>query len=175
MKMIRVLTVFAAALLLTVSAHAYEVNKPYVGGKLGLMMPDVSGADDALNVGLVFGMPIQQVRGQNFGGTVSVEGETTFTVVDGDIDGGGEWDVFTLAGYGVFRTDGQIYFKGKGGLVYWDADFDLGPVSASDDDINLSIGIGGGYQLSSQSSIELEYTILDSDLDFLSLGFNINF
>ncbi len=154
-----------------VSAATTQAKKaqPYIGGKLGLMMPDASGVDDAVNLGILVGMTLNEVQA----GSIAVEGELTTTVIDGDT-GGGDWDVTTLAGYGVFRSNGPLYFKGKAGLVYWDANFDFGPFSGSDDDINISFGVGGGYKISDKTALELEYTILDSDLDFLSIGFKMS-
>jgi len=155
-----------------VSAATTQAKKaqPYIGGKLGLMMPDASGVDDAVNLGILVGMTLNEVSA----GSISVEGELTTTIVDGDT-GGGDWDVTTLAGYGVFRSSGPLYFKGKAGLVYWDASIDAGPFGTySDDDIDISFGVGGGFKISDKTALELEYTIIESDLDFLSLGFKMS-
>ena len=173
MKSIRVVIVFLTLFFVTgnvLAATAQNGAQPYIGGKLGLMMPDGSGLDDALNIGVVLGMKLNEVEV----GSIAVEGELTTTIVDGDIRGGGDWNVTTLAGYGVYRSNGQFFFKGKLGLVYWDADVD-GVGGGGADDIDLSFGIGGGYKISEKASLELEYTILESDLDFLSLGFIVNF
>ena len=53
--------------------------------------------------------------------------------------------------------------------------FDLDGFRGSRDDIDLSLGIGGGLKISDKAALELEYTIIESDLDFLSVGFKMNF
>lgn len=169
MKLFRFLIVLTLFLFVAVNVQAAGA-KPYVGGKIGLMKPDGGGADDAVNVGVLLGLELHEIPA----GSVAIEGELTTTVISGDIGSNGEWDVTTLAGYGVFRTAGTAFFKGKLGLVYWDADVD-GLGGGSDDDIDLSFGIGGGYKVSDKASLELEYTIIESDLDFLSVGFTMSF
>ncbi len=173
MKLFRIIAVLSILLFAVVNAQAASAQgvkpTPYIGGKLGLMMVDGSGFDDAINAGALVGMTLNQVQA----GSLAVEAELTLTLVDGEISGGPDWDVTTLAGYGVYRSNGPIYFKGKAGLVYWD--FDLDGFRGSSDDIDLSIGIGGGLKISDKAALELEYTIIESDLDFLSVGFKINF
>lgn len=174
MKHFRIVLV-VLALLFAVNAQAAE-PKPYMGAKIGQMMPDGGGFDDATNIGVVLGMTLNQVQA----GSISLEGELTFSVADGDIDlfgASGDWDIMTLAGYGVFRSNGPLYFKGKAGLLYEDVSVDAPGLLGgySDDDIGLSIGVGGGYKLSDKASLELEYTIIESDVDFLSIGMNVNF
>jgi len=174
MKVFRLLTLVALCLLFAgnvfAAQHMQAQQKPqlYAGGKLGLMMLDVSNSDDAINLGGVLGATINQSEI----GSLALEGELTFTVVDGEIADVVDWSVTTLAGYGVYRSNGPLYFKGKLGLAYWDADVD-GFYSL--DDIDLSLGLGGGYRVSDKTAFELEYTIIESDIDFLSLGFVVNF
>jgi len=42
-------------------------------------------------------------------------------------------------------------------------------------DSGLSLGIGVGYQFNNKISTELEYTIIEEDIDFISLGVNYSF
>ncbi len=174
MKVLRFVAVCSVLMCMAVNVSAATTQaqaQPYMGGKLGLMMADGSGFDDALNAGVVAGMVLNQVQA----GSIAVEGEMTLTLVDGETPGGTDWDILTLAGYGVYRSNGPLYFKGKAGLVYWDLDYDVGFLGGSTDDIDLSIGFGGGYKVSDNAALELEYTIIESDIGFLSLGFNLNF
>lgn len=182
----------AAALLgLAAGNAAYAQNQPYFGVKGGLMMPDGSGFDDAINIGGLVGMKIQDLNlASGIKGSIAVEGELTLSVIEGDISGGGEWDVMTLAGYGVYRSqplNGNMYVKGKAGLAYQDVNVDIPatqecivffgtPIcttvpgsSASSDDISLSLGVGLGFKMGARNNLEIEYTILD-DVDFLSVG-----
>ncbi len=162
-------------------AHAAQ-NQPYFGIKGGFMSLDGVGADDAINIGGVVGMKIQDLSpSSGLTGSISVEGELTLTVVEGDIGFfgfNGEWDVMTLAGYGVYRSaaPSNVYFKGKAGLVYEDVSIDIptgfGTVNGSGTDIGLSLGVGVGFKVGQRNSIEVEYTLIESDIDFLSVGYN---
>ena len=82
----------------------------------------------------------------------------------------------TLALYGVFRTPGEFYFKGKAGVLYEDVEVDIPTLfSESEDDTGFSAGIGGGWRLNDSGSLEVEFTLIESDLNYLSLGYNIHF
>jgi len=174
MKVIRYSVVLVMFVLLAVNVQAAQ-PKTYAGVKIGQMMIDAGGYDDATNVGLVFGATLNEVQA----GSLSIEGELTFSLVEGDVSFfgfDGDWDVLTLAGYGVYRSNGQLYFKGKAGLLYEDVSVNVsGLPGVSGDDIGLSFGIGGGYKLNEKMNLELEYTIIESDLDFLSVGLNMIF
>jgi hypothetical protein len=163
------------ALLCLCGVATSQAAEPYFGLKAGLMMPDGSGLDDALNVGGVIGVPVTELRrdGSGIAGTIAVEGELTVTLVEGDIDGGGDWDVWTLGGFGVYRSpaSNNLYFKGKAGIVHTDVDANVGPFSASDSDTELALGVGLGIKLSGRSNLEFEFTLLD-DIDFLSVGYH---
>lgn len=157
--------------------------QPYYGVKAGLMMPDTSGFDDALNVGVVVGVPVTELKRPNSGiaGTISVEGELTLTLIKGDVNISvppfgrfdGEWDVWTLGGFGVYRSpvNNNLYFKGKVGLVHSDVDVSVSGASGSGSDTDLALGIGLGYKLSGRSNLEFELTLLD-DIDFLSVAYH---
>lgn len=164
---------FAALCLCGIAAS--QAAEPYFGVKAGLMMPDASGLDDALNIGGVIGVPVTELRrdGSGIAGTISVEGELTVTLVEGDVDGGGDWDVWTLGGFGVYRSpaSNNLYFKGKLGIVHSDVDASVGPFSASDRDTDLALGLGLGIKLGGRSNLEFEFTMLD-DIDFLSVAYH---
>lgn len=185
--------VLAAAALLGLAAGnvAYAQNQPYFGVKGGLMMPDLSGADDAINIGGLVGIKIQDLPASSgLRGSLAVEGELTMSVIEGDVGSDGEWDILTLAGYGVYRSqplNGSMYFKGKVGLAYQDISSDI-PASQqcytffgtttcmtvpgysySQDDIGISFGVGLGFKMGPRNNLEVEYTVLD-DVDFLSVG-----
>ena len=83
---------FGFATLCLYGIAASQAAEPYFGVKAGLMMPDASGLDDALNIGGVIGVPVTELRrdGSGIAGTISVEGELTVTLVEGDVDGGGD-------------------------------------------------------------------------------------
>jgi hypothetical protein len=170
---------FAALCLCGVAASQAADRQPYFGVKAGLMMPDANGFDDALNIGGVVGVPVMELRpGSGIEGTISVEGELTLTLVEGDLDGSpvfgnGDWDVWTLGGFGVYRSPARnnLYFKGKLGLVHSDVDVSVGGSSFSGSDTELALGLGLGYKLAGRSNLEFEFTLLD-DIDFLSVAYH---
>lgn len=171
-------TVFTLAIglgtLFTANAQAannIDLSKLYYGVKIGSMMIDVPGFGDAINVGGVVGLPITRLAQ----GSISVEGELTTSVIKGDVGFfgvNGHWGVTTLAGYGVFRTYGEMYFKAKAGLLFEDASVSVAGASYGGTDTGLSFGVGGGMRLRGGQSIEIEYTVIDSDVNFLSVGYN---
>ena len=177
---IRVLFVVSAMSFLT-AVHAAEDS--YYGVKAGFMMPDGAGMDDAINVGVVVGAPLTELKrsGAGIEGSISVEGEFTMTLVKGDINinippfpaVSGDWDVMTLGGFGVFRSAAmnKFYFKAKAGMVYSDTDFSISGVSGSGSDTDIVIGLGGGYKLGKRESVEVELTLLN-DMDFLSVAYH---
>src|SRR5687768_7671536 len=166
----KILVSLLAALLLigTTTAKAQQ-NPLYFSGKVGIMDADISGFDNAMNIGVVAGydLYVDQMMG-----TFSVEGEFTTTLSDGDITGGGDWDVDTLAVFGTYRSPGDLYFKGK--LGYLDQDIKrVGGTTTTipnADSSDFAYGVGGGWRLDRASSLELEYTVASDELTFISIG-----
>jgi hypothetical protein len=146
-------------------------NPLYISGKVGFLDADLGGFDNAINIGVMVGYDLYQFPV----GTVSVEGEFTTTLADGDIDGGGEWDADTLAAYGVYRSLGEFYFKGKAGVHRQDIKSDSGGPIPDAEDTTLAFGVGGGWRMDRNSGIEVEYTAGSDELDFVSVGYVIRF
>jgi len=96
---------------------------------------------------------------------VGFEGEFTTTVKDGKI-GGENLKIDTVGGYATYRSPGLFYLKGRAGYVAWDAAQTLGE---SDKDSSGSYGLGLGISLK-VVKFELEYTRIDDQIDFISLG-----
>lgn len=166
-------TAFAVALVSPAFAQQAEMRlQPpadplYFGLKAGAM--DVDDTEDAANnVGVVAGYKLHEdERGAFF-----AEGEYTRTFSDGDADaiaGSGDYDVETLSAYGGFRSAGQIFWKAKAGLSWWDVAVE-GANPSEDDDLSLSFGAGAGWRLNETTGIEAEYTWIDSDINFFSVG-----
>ncbi len=162
-------------LVLGVTGAQAADNQPYFGVKAGLMDPDSSGLDAAVNIGGVIGLAVTDLDKSKAGlsGSIAIEGELTITLIDGDVNAGGsnaDWDVWTIGGFGVFRSppSNNLYFKGKLGLVHSDVDSSFG---GSDSDTDLALGLGLGYKLAGRSNLEFEITLLD-DVNFFSVGYN---
>lgn len=145
----------------------------YFGAEVGMLDADIGGFDDAINAGLIVGYDLFS----DSRGALSVEGEFTTTLSDGDITGGGEWDAETLAAYAAFRTAGELYVKAKAGFL--DQDIKraggAGATITNGDDSGFAFGVGGGWQLKRDAAFELEYTVMSDELTFLSLGYVTRF
>ena len=187
MKKIFLFALIAAFSFVGVSSA--EEGEMYVGAKTGLMMVDVSSTDDIIPLGVVYGHSLEHLFPNLW-----VEGEFNYGLTGGDIDSGpasGEVSIWTLAGYAVYRypLGDAAYLKGKAGLLYERAKVEIDDYtmvvlgipltvpggSETDSDFNLSVGIGAGYKINDRITVEAEFTIIESDVDFLSVGLNYKF
>lgn len=161
--------VLGGALCILLSGTAIANDGFYAGVKAGLMTSDISGLDSGINLGLTGG------HEWNLGEiSVAAEGEFSTALSKGDVNFG-EWDVETLALYGVVRTHGDLYLKAKMGFLREKVTIDTNfSGSFSETDSGASYGIGGGWNLGN-GALELEYTIIEQDINFLSLGYNFRF
>ena len=182
--------------LLMVSLQSYaSENGVYIGVGVGQVLyesvEDIDGSvDDS------FGSEI--LVGYKFSGNVSAE----LSYVDGaksDIDFAvdgfryqGELDFSSISLYGVYRTHGDIYFMAKIGVlsekIKMDAEYcgmitgsysciglDYYNIPSSYDDTGISAGIGGGWKVHSNLLVEAEFTILEEDIGFVTVGANYHF
>lgn len=145
----------------------------YAGIKAGTMSVDVSAYEDATSMGLILGYRLSD----NSSGSLAVEGEYTNSSSENITVLGisGKWDVDTLAVYLAYRTGGDLYFKGKIGYLNEDVNVNIAGASISGSDSGASYGIGGGWKFGKTNAVELEYTIIETDVDFISLGVNFGF
>ncbi|MBN1378305.1 MAG: outer membrane beta-barrel protein [Gammaproteobacteria bacterium] len=141
------------------TANAQSDKNGYAGLKAGPMMIDLGGIDDPLNIGLVGAY----INDAGFG----FEGEFTTSIVEGELAGNYDVSIQTVAAYATFRTPGDSYFKAKLGLL--NEDVEIG--SRSDSDTGSSFGIGVGFNTASGGKFEIEYTIIEEDVNFLSIGY----
>ena len=148
-------------------------NPFYVGVKGGTMMVDLSEYDDASSLGVLLGYRITD----DSSGSVAVEAEfTNSSSSDITVLGKtGNWDINTFAGYLTYRTPGNLYLKGKIGFLNEDINVNIVGANISGSDSGLSIGVGGGWKLGTNAALELEYTVIEQDINFLSLGVNFSF
>lgn len=134
----------------------------YVGVQVGSMNNDRSAFDDATNVGVILGYEFLNV----VLGDIAVEGGYSNTVDNGNAPGG-DWEIETLAAYGVFRSAGPLYIKAKAGALR----SNIKALSGSSESTDFSAGLGGGFSLGI-AQFEVEYTRIEEDVDFLSLTVN---
>ena len=160
MKRFMLITAILASSLLSNAVLA----EGYWGVKAATVDIDANGYSNTLNIGLFVGAEFAQA-GSNI---VSLEGELTTSLIDGDTRiGGVDWSVQTFAIYAAMRTGNETYLKIKGGILDREITFNI-PGSSSDS--GLSWGIGFGF-----SDYEIEYTFFDgdgnADISMLSLGY----
>lgn len=160
---------------LAVSTAAAQQNPVYFGLKAGRMDADAAGFGQASNIGLIFGFDLSQ----DDNGVFSFEGEYTRHISDGNVAVGGirgDWKIETLAGYGAYRTAGDVYVKAKAGMLHEDLKVSVaGGAISSGKETGFSFGSGVGWRFNRKTGLELEYTVIEEDVRFLSLGYFTHF
>lgn len=171
-RYLRVVALIAGVGICT--AAASQENPLYLGIKIGQMDIDQSGFDTSINFGLLVGYDI--LRDAN--GAFSIEAEYTRDISEGDVDIGGvngDWHIETLAAYGAYRTAGPVYLKARAGYLREDVSVSGINSGVAGKDSGLSYGAGVGYYLNRKSGIEFEYTAIEHDINFFSLGYFTHF
>jgi hypothetical protein len=147
-----------AAFILPVGAA--RADEGYFGIKFGPMLVDVSELDNPINLGLYFGSSRS---------SVAFEAEITASAVKGGTDLV-DLSITTFGAYAVYRTRGVgPFFKVKAGFVNEDVTFKGFGRSESTSDSGSSLGVGIGSR-SEDSFFEIEITVIEEDVNFLSLG-----
>lgn len=155
------------------SAEPSGVSGLYLGVKGGAMSisRDIPFKNDGILFGVIFGYDIPDSG-------FSLEGEfnTTVSKASSTHSSYGDLGATTVAGYGVYRTSGRFYAKGKVGVLYEHLTSSVSgigiTIDVAGDGLGLSLGIGGGVKITDRMSAELEYTIIEADIGYASLGFN---
>ena len=171
------LLALAAGSLLTVTAQAAVgygngyTGQPYVGAKVGQFDLDIDGADDPTAYGVY--------AGYNFDPNFGIEAEY---VGSDDADyRGGDIDAKTYGAYGTYRyafPNTGLYAKGKLGVAKTEVEASnttLGLSNGSRDDTNLAGGVGLGYSVNNDLSVEAEYDMLGNDADLMTVGAQLKF
>lgn len=168
----------AAAMALLLAGAVWA--QPYIGAKTGMMMIDDEGTDSIDNL-----IPIGLLFGYEVAPRMAVEGEFNYKIAGGgfdlDCDDEGGLDLWAFGAYFAYRypLGDNLYLKGKGGVLYesvsWDWPCGYGDLLGddSDTDTGLSIGVGVGMKLNEKITGEAEFTMLESDLNYISVGLNM--
>lgn len=161
-------TALLGAGLLAGTAQAEQVGGLYIGITGGVERIDFDELDD----GDMFGV----VGGLRFANGLSLEAVLAKSESDAKADPGCTIDLDTLGVYGAFRSSGNVYFKARVGLLYEEATSSNACPGGkvSDDDTGLSLGAGAGVRFG-EVAVEAEYTIVEQDVDRISLAFLYNF
>ncbi len=157
-----VLLALAAGLL---SWPTFAADGLYLGVTGGVVTNDRSGFDNAVNGGVLVGYEFLDLKIAD----LAAEGVYTTTLSEGDVSGvPGDWDVDTIAAYGVLRTVGPIYLKGRAGVARSKAQTSV----RSYDNTDFSAGLGAGFSVGI-AQFEFDYTFVSDDLSFIGLTLNI--
>ena len=178
-KLIAMLAVTTAGL---VSSNLMAAESGmYVGVKTGTMAVDSSAFDDASAMAFSLGFNINENVGFEVELGRSSAGDIDMSVYNGYsvVSVTGEYEISTTALYATFRSSDPLYVKGKIGIlsekVDFDFDIDCGSAcSGSEDESGLSYGVGVGYNFGA-ASVELGYTLIEEDVNYMSLGLQLNF
>lgn len=169
----------ATGSLLTVGANA-AVNygngytgQPYVGAKVGQFDLDHAGTDDPTAYGIY--------AGYNFDPNFGIEAEYVGSD-DADytsLGQKGEVDAKSYGAYGTYRyqfPNTGLYAKGKLGVAKTEVE-GKGTLTQnfSDSDTSLAGGVGLGYSVNPNFSVEAEYDKLGSDADLMTVGAQLKF
>ena len=162
----------ACVLFLCSGAAWADRGDQYLIAKLGVMQVDLNNADPLFSVGAYYGYGLMR--------NVSLEAEANFGFLGGKFAApnpanSGEYNIWTLAGYGVYRLPITEVFYGKGklGLLYENVE-NTG-VDKTATDFGLAGGLGAGYVVGERMTLEAEATVIDQDIIFWSLGVHYSF
>jgi hypothetical protein len=155
----KIIMAFAmATALYSAGAMAQGTQGLWFGGKAGFQKPHGSDNDAGFGVGAMLGKPIQ--------GNLSWEAELMLGVVDGEVGNNRDWTINSVAGYVVYRSQGDVHVKAKLGVSMWDDDID--------DDTNLTAGIGLGFRMG-RGILDVEYTQINPRTDYITVGYILPF
>ena len=175
----KTLLALAAGSLLSVGAQAAVAygngytGQPYVGVKVGQFDLDVDGADDPTAYGVYGGYNFDR----NFGIEVEYVGSDDADYYNGDID------AKSYGAYGTYRyqfPNTGLYVKGKLGVAKTEIEGNFlaensNRKTISKDDTSLAGGVGLGYSVNPDFSVEAEYDKLGSDADLMTIGAHLKF
>ncbi len=173
----KTLLALAAGSLLSMGAQAAVsygngyTGQPYVGAKVGQFNIDEAGASDPTAYGVYAGYNFDP----NFGIEAEYVGSDDADYYNGDID------AKTYGAYGTYRyqfPNTGLYAKGKLGVARTEVEASgttLGLYNGTDKDTSLAGGVGLGYSVNPDFSVEAEYDKLGSDADLMTIGAHLKF
>ena len=134
-------------------------------------MADVDGYDAGIAGVATYGIRVPEMH-KNF----AVETEFTMTFIEPEgLERGTTYEAsyFTLGAYGVYAhpLSEKFHVRGRLGILYEDYEKSSPTTSATRDGFELSYGLGITVGLSQETRFILEYTVIESDINHLSAGF----
>lgn len=159
-------------LALSLATTAQAEQPFYIGGKVGVLQAEEARLGEVTQGAVVLGL---RPAGSPFG----LEAEFSGSLDKGEIKNStAEWDMDTLGLFLTARTPGDFYVKGRGGVIRRDVSYrgEFGPflVKSRDKEDSEAWGAGLGWDVGA-ATVEAEYTRIDKDFDFYSVGVNAKF
>ncbi|MEC8811620.1 MAG: outer membrane beta-barrel protein [Pseudomonadota bacterium] len=165
----------SAALLMAASGSVLAQDAGvYIGAKAGSFRIDAEELNSNNPNGRGF------VLGYNLGDGPAIEFErnssdTFYAGLDRYSGPEVEGELETTALYFAYRSVGTAFFKVKAGILKEDVKAKGYSAAADESDTGLSVGAGFGFNLGDIAQVEAEYTIIEQDVSYLSLGLNLRF
>ncbi len=166
MKKLTPFLVAALALTTTYSAASMAAESDvkndsglYVGGNYGYLKVD--GDDDFDDDNDVW----QGLVGYKFNPYIAVEGSYIDFGKYGSSVAGAETDGYTAALKLMLPLGERVELYAKGGQLWYDTDYNVAGISASDDDTGVFAGAGVGFKITENFLINAEYTWYDAEID----------
>jgi hypothetical protein len=158
----------ALVLLMSLAATSARAGGLYLGASLGVMDNDVRGFDDATNAGFLVGYDVVSFDIV----ALSVEGELTTTISEGDVNINGvkgDWDIDTQAAYVAARVGDTVYAKVRYGVLREDVSVSAG-FSQSESDSGGSWGAALGWMITPQFGVQVDGTVVEGDVNYWNAG-----
>lgn len=166
MKKIAGALLFSLTLATTAWAETEKETGFYLGLTAGSDMIDVEGIEDASGAGMMAGWRFNKNFAVEFAGHAS-DADTMLAGCTLEID--------TVALYLTARSSGQVYGKGRvGALSETITPRDTCATLPEETESGLSAGLGGGVRFG-KAAIEVEYTLVEADVNRLSASILYNF
>ena len=167
---------FIVSLTFSSTLFAADGADIYLGASYNNVSIDFSNAsvEDTGGLGLVFGIDF----GKNWAFETEYinSGKADMDYQVGAIESA-KIQIRSLAAYGVFRTSGKVYFKGRAGIAANLVDITDIKCGGSfcinslfDDGAGLAFSAGGGILITETMKLEAEYKLINSDIDIFGIG-----
>ncbi|VAW80542.1 hypothetical protein MNBD_GAMMA13-587 [hydrothermal vent metagenome] len=164
----------SGVLLLAAASCTAQAEGWYLGASAGVMDANISGFDEATNVGVLVGYDIFTM--DIF--SVSLEGELTTTVSDGSVKFGntkGDWDIDTQAAHVAARIGNTFYIKVRYGVTRADVSVSVADSTISGNDTGGTWGGALGWMFSKHWGMQVDGTLVDPDVTYWNAGVRYQF
>ena len=162
---------FLCGLLFCVQT-AYASSE-YLVARTGAMFINAGNAKPLIASGVYYGYNLNE--------QTSIEAEANVGLGGGKYNDGqgnfGNFDIWTVAAYGVYRHPftHNFYAKGKFGLLFENITNNARNEKLIHQDYGFSGGIGLGLQLKQKLTLEAEFSLLEQDIYHTGLGIHYKF